>query len=82
MNMSKNVKFSLLVLYLNIFYVFSQQSSVVISTDSKTRKDYDRISQLNNQKCEPIQIPLCQGQESWNQTIFPNLLNHARQVNF
>uniref|UniRef100_A0A5S6Q6D3 Frizzled-1 n=1 Tax=Trichuris muris TaxID=70415 RepID=A0A5S6Q6D3_TRIMR len=31
-----------------------------------------------NSKCEPITIPLCQDIE-YNMTIFPNLLNHAKQ---
>lgn len=29
-------------------------------------------------RCEPITIPFCQ-QIRYNQTIFPNLLNHATQ---
>ncbi|KAG5678163.1 hypothetical protein PVAND_007857 [Polypedilum vanderplanki] len=32
-----------------------------------------------NEKCEPIQVSVCQDIQFYNQTIFPNLLNHTRQ---
>lgn len=80
-------KFSFIIVFsLKILVVISQQSSVLISSqESKSRynqKEYNtQVSNINHHnKCEPISIPLCQDIQFYNQTIFPNLLNHARQV--
>ncbi|XP_070502001.1 frizzled [Chironomus tepperi] len=79
-------KFSFIIIFsLKILVVISQQSSVLISSqESKSRynqKEYNtQVSNINHHnKCEPISIPLCQDIQFYNQTIFPNLLNHARQ---
>jgi Fz domain len=61
--------------------VSSQPSSVLISSQHQTKarsQQYEYKSSTNN-KCESIQIPLCQDIQFYNQTIFPNLLGHSRQ---
>lgn len=80
-------KFSFMIVFsLKVLVVLTQQSSVLISSqESKSRynqKEYNtQISNINHHnKCEPITIPLCQDIQFYDKTIFPNLLNHARQV--
>lgn len=44
--------------------------------------DYQSLpfsSDRHGQKCEPIKIPLCLNYILYNETIYPNLLNHQRQ---
>ncbi|XP_013181193.1 PREDICTED: frizzled-7-B [Papilio xuthus] len=60
------VSFVLPVLYL---FVLTETSRVTV---------YQGDSLPHHGRCEPITIPLCQNIR-YNQTIFPNILNHAKQ---
>lgn len=53
--------------------IIAQPSSIVIS--SNKQEDFNGF---HHNKCEPIQIPLCQDL-IYNKTIFPNLLGHTKQ---
>ncbi|XP_032530011.1 frizzled-7 [Danaus plexippus] len=49
-----------------------------VLTESSRVTVYQGDTLPHHGRCEPITIPFCQ-QIRYNQTIFPNLLNHARQ---
>ncbi|KAM3959084.1 frizzled class receptor [Aphomia sociella] len=56
---------------LKVFYLI-----VITETSRVTVHQGDTLP--DHGRCEPITIPLCQ-QIRYNQTIFPNILNHAKQ---
>ncbi|XP_013133623.1 PREDICTED: frizzled-7-B-like [Papilio polytes] len=56
---------------LPVFYLF-------VLTETSRVTVYQGDSLPHHGRCEPITIPLCQNIR-YNQTIFPNILNHAKQ---
>lgn len=73
-------KYAIFILLLNMYqiFAFAQPSSVLISSQQSVKNSDDHNSFQHN-KCEPIQIPLCQDLNLYNKTIFPNLLGHSKQ---
>lgn len=59
----------LLILFVSVLFGMTSTSRVTV---------YQGDSLPHHGQCEPITIPFCQ-QIQYNQTIFPNLLNHAKQ---
>jgi frizzled protein 1/7 len=57
--------------------ISTQQQQAAKNRNNQKVHDTGQNSNHNN-KCEKITIPICKNIQ-YNQTIFPNLLNHVRQ---
>lgn len=59
------------ILFLEVLYLF-------VFTETSRVTVYQGDTLPHHGRCEPITIPFCQ-QLRYNETIFPNILNHAKQ---